>query len=269
MIYQLPKSKYETVKKIFKDWEYNVRVTSVIEKNTKGNIWVDNVKNPSTVLVWSYFDMFTLGGCETNEEFNSELEDFIIKKINPQAQAVNLNFFAVQLYPREPWEDMITDLFKRPLAINYEYQFEFNYEKYKKSSKLLRHGFSLFNVNHLLNSNERLKNKIEETWVSLDKFAEKGFGYCIVHRDEIISTCTSRHVGGNQHNISIITKKEYRGKGFATAAAKAFISHCLAHQGTPVWKADESNTASLRLAKTLGFEKRDKYPDYYFSWREG
>lgn len=40
MIYELPVSAYERVTPVFKEGD-NVRVMSVIEKNTKGKIWVD------------------------------------------------------------------------------------------------------------------------------------------------------------------------------------------------------------------------------------
>jgi hypothetical protein len=266
MIYELPASAYETVKPVFKDGD-NVRVMSVIERNTKGKIWVDTIKNPSTVLVWSYYDMFTLGGCETNEGFNSALEGFVTEKIRPYAEAVGLDYFAVQLYPGGLWEDVIYDIFERPLAINYEYHFAFNYEDYTSLKVVIPQKGSLVYAGTLF-TNELLKNEVKETW-TFNKFAEKGLGVCLVHENEIVSSCLSRHVGGNQHNISINTyKKEDRCKGFATKTAKAFIDVCLSHQKVPVWKADESNTASQNLAEKLGFEKRDKYQDYYFLWEE-
>lgn len=270
MIYELPKPQYDKIKGIFKDWKYNVRVISVIEGNTKGKIWVDNVEHPSTALVWSHFDMFTLGGCAT-KEFTNALEHYVTAHIKPEADAIGLNFFAVQLYPRETWEKEIRTLFKHPLKMNIEYQFTFNHDKYLKYLEItIPSGFSLVQIDEqLLECNEHLRNEIEETWISIDKFMEKGIGYCLLNEDEVICGCISRHVGGKEHNIKITTYKENnRRKGFATVTAKAFIDQCLLTGVAPVWKADEHNTASLRVAEKLGFEKREGYPDYYFIFSE-
>lgn len=268
MIYRLPESNYERVRGIFEDWQYNVRVISVIEQNTKGIIWVDSTENPRTAFVWSYYDMFTLGGCARNEGFNSELESHVDKHIIPKAKTIGLNFIAVQPYPLKEWEHIIHDLFKmRSLNTNYEYQFTFNREGYLNSPALeVPSGMSLLRIDEsLLECSNTLRSKIRETWASVEKFLEKGIGFCLVCADEIICSCISRHVGGREHNIAITTyQQRYRNKGFATLTARAFIDCCLSSDGIPVWKADEHNSPSVRVAEKVHFEKIEGYPDYYF-----
>ncbi|MGC1121150.1 MAG: GNAT family N-acetyltransferase [Candidatus Methanofastidiosia archaeon] len=268
MLYTLPESAYSKVKGIFSDWESNTRVMSVIEKNTKGKIWVDNIRNPSTALVWSYSDMFSLGGYAKNEQFNSALEQHVIENILPETQSIGLTYFAVQLYPVDAWKKTIGTLFSRPLRVNYEYHFTFNDDTYQESPRLDTPSNSvLVQVDTKFLEKEcaePLKTEIKETWDSVNAFVRKGMGVCLLLDDEIVCRCTSRHVAGNCHNISIATTEKHRGKGFATLTAQAFVDICLSHDLIPVWMADEDNAASIRVAEKLGFEKAGKYPDYYF-----
>ncbi|MGD2248851.1 MAG: GNAT family N-acetyltransferase [Candidatus Methanofastidiosia archaeon] len=268
MLYTLPESAYDKVRKMFNDKKFNIRVMSVIERNTKGRIWVDNIKNPSSALVWSYFDIFSLGGNEKNEQFNYALEQFILENIVPEAQSIGLHYFAVQLHPVDTWEKIIREIFARPLEINYEYCFAFNYGLYQKFSRVNTpsHGVLVQVDADFLEKGvtNPLRTEITETWDSLDAFMQKGVGVCLVLHDEIVCRCISRHVAGNHHNMSIFTAKEHRKRGFATLTAQTFIDICLSRGLIPVWMADEDNTASIRIAEKLGFEKTGKYPDYYF-----
>jgi GNAT superfamily N-acetyltransferase len=268
MIYALPESAYSKVREIFSDWDSNIRAMSVIEKNTKGKIWVDNIRNPSTALVWSYFDMFSLIGSAKNDEFNSALEQHVIENILPEARSIGLTFFAVQVYPVDAWENTIGTLFSRPLRVNYEYHFTFNYDLFQESPRLDIPSNSVLkqaDTNFLQKEcAEPVRTEIRETWDSVNAFLKKGRGVYLVLDDKIVCRCTSRHVAGNCHNILIATTEEHRGKGFATLTAQAFVDTCLSDNVTPVWMADESNAASIRVAEKVGFEKTGKYPDYYF-----
>jgi GNAT superfamily N-acetyltransferase len=268
MLYTLPKSAYDKVKGIFRNGESNIRVMSVIEKNTKGKIWVDNIRNPSTALVWSYLDMFSLGGSAKNEQFNSALEQHVIENILPEAQSIGLTYFATQVYPLDAWKKTIQTLFSRPLRINYEYHLAFNhtlYQEYPRSDAPSNSVLVQVDTKFLEKEcAEPLKTVIRETWDSVNAFVRKGIGVCLLLDDVIVCRCTSRHVAGNCHNISIATTEEHRGKGFATLTAQTFVDICLSHDLTPVWMADEDNAASIRVAEKLGFEKTGKYPDYYF-----
>jgi RimJ/RimL family protein N-acetyltransferase len=74
-------------------------------------------------------------------------------------------------------------------------------------------------------------------------------------------------VNRGRHELSVDTYDlQQRGRGFATLTAKACIDQCLAQGLTPVWTADESNAASLALARKLGFEKVGEYPDWNFAF---
>jgi RimJ/RimL family protein N-acetyltransferase len=73
-----------------------------------------------------------------------------------------------------------------------------------------------------------------------------------------VSFCYAASVTETLWDISIDTLDEYRGQGHA-ALAVAFMVRRMARQGKrPVWGAEESNTASMALARKLGFEPVDR-----------
>jgi RimJ/RimL family protein N-acetyltransferase len=55
--------------------------------------------------------------------------------------------------------------------------------------------------------------------------------------------------------IGINTLKEYRGRGYARAACVSLTKELLSRNICPVWSTGEKNTASDRLARSVGFEK--------------
>jgi len=55
-------------------------------------------------------------------------------------------------------------------------------------------------------------------------------------------------------DVSVDTLPEFRGRGMAGRAARAMIRHMRGSGKAPVWGAVETNTASLSVARQLGFE---------------
>lgn len=54
-------------------------------------------------------------------------------------------------------------------------------------------------------------------------------------------------------DIGVSTVEQWRGKGFATAAASLVAQEIQAKGKVPAWSCGEDNTASLRVAQKLGF----------------
>lgn len=83
--------------------------------------------------------------------------------------------------------------------------------------------------------------------------------------DRPVSFCYSGWETERHWDVSIDTLESYRMRGLATAATTCLIHHFAAQGKTAVWGAAESNPASARLARRLGFTAVDRlvvlYPD--------
>lgn len=69
-----------------------------------------------------------------------------------------------------------------------------------------------------------------------------------------VSFCSGYPETETRYDLAIDTLEGYRRRGLARATAAFLIRHMATRGKQPVWGALESNTASIRLAESIGFE---------------
>ena len=111
-------------------------------------------------------------------------------------------------------------------------------------------------------SEEFNANYYAEYWGSVEQFLAAGSGFCMVDNGQVICEATAIFQSATVSEIDIFTAEAYRGEGLAKQLAMAFIDHCLEQQRTPHWDCDSDNTASMNLAKKLGFQQPRQYNVY-------
>jgi len=90
-------------------------------------------------------------------------------------------------------------------------------------------------------------------WGSTRNLLEEGIIACGIVGGQVVATalvsgCSARYV-----DIGVYTHPAYRGQGMATAAASLVAEQVQGAGRVPVWSAGAHNTASLRVARKLGF----------------
>jgi len=75
---------------------------------------------------------------------------------------------------------------------------------------------------------------------------------------QIVSVCYTGWQTESFCDLAIFTEMEHRGRGYARAAAYHLIRHVRAAGKIACWFTDESNVASLNIARTLGFRFSDR-----------
>lgn len=86
---------------------------------------------------------------------------------------------------------------------------------------------------------------------SEEKFLEYGMGYVIYKGNELVSGCSAYGFSAGMMEITVATKKEYRRRGLALAAASKFILDCMEKGLYPNW--DAASLISVSLAEKLGY----------------
>ncbi|MEF7493020.1 GNAT family N-acetyltransferase [Lysinibacillus sphaericus] len=102
----------------------------------------------------------------------------------------------------------------------------------------------------------------DEYWDSTANFLTNGFGFCLLHKEQIISEAVSIFTSNEYAEIDIMTDSNFRGQGLASLMATTFINHCLANELKPCWDCDVTNKASIYLGTKLGFTDPLKYAIY-------
>lgn len=270
MICELDRVHYGKVEPLFDGWAFDLRIHSLMGGYSRGKVYVDNPERPATAIV-GIKDLFYLAGDATNRAFGEALDEWIDETAVPLARKVGVGYFAVRVCPHEQWAAKIRELLQhRELQINREWKFAFSAQRYRRQrgAGALAPGFTLQRVDSELLDDpacEAMSKAVEWFCDSVDRFLQRGLGYCVRHGQRLVSSCLSEYVHDTTHEIAINTYEPgYRRQGFATSAAYAYLEHCIASGRSPVWSADEANAASIAMAAKLGFQKVGEYPDFYF-----
>lgn len=97
-------------------------------------------------------------------------------------------------------------------------------------------------------------------WRSPDEFIDRALGVVVRLRGSIASLCYAAGLGDDRAEIDVATLDECRGQGLALLACWSFIGRCVDAGLEPSWDCFADNEPSVRLADTLGFVERTRYP---------
>jgi RimJ/RimL family protein N-acetyltransferase len=98
-----------------------------------------------------------------------------------------------------------------------------------------------------------------------DNFLAQDIGLCILQGEEIIVEAYASALGNQLAEIGAITRPAYRGQGYAPIACAFLIQACYQQGYQAYWSCDADHTASIRVARKLGFRQERPYTIYEFS----
>jgi len=281
----LDKRDYCKVKPLVTEIPINTLFAQVVlENKVQGKVYVDNPQNPSACLIFHPYGMLLLCGKTDNTDFNLKIQEFMLNTHYP-------NNLWLQVYPGEwsiqiqswlgtrlkkyPWvpdasqsgfsqaEEEFKLLNRHSVVECTRFNFTFNRNKYQAlPPQPVPAEFKIVRVD------KELFHKIPGTvvprsfWDSNEDFVQSGVGFCLIRDQKPISTCSTAFVIGKHFEIGIETDTAYRGRGYASLAARAFIDYCLINGLEPVWACRKENLGSYKLAQHLGFEVKCELPYY-------
>ncbi|MEO8286124.1 MAG: GNAT family N-acetyltransferase [Chloroflexota bacterium] len=245
----------------------DVVARAVIAGNSPGHVWVDDPTAPTSAFIIDKGSCYYLAGAANNGTFNAALTRMIKEELAPQARAAASHGF--KLYYSSPlWEDKITQIFssaelrrrERSMFEIYPARVEAAAmdQRLPSGAGVRRIDASLLSRADLANM-DRLLDEIHTTWASSADFVAKGFGYCVLLESSVACWCTGEYPVDGRIGIGIETVEEYRQRGYARAAATAFVLHSAANGATAIWDAWSSNIPSIVLAERLGFQRVADY----------
>lgn len=217
---------------------------SVVQGYQAGDVFVNSISDPKTVLFWHYSGFAFISG-EYDESFLNSVYGIIIEK--EQANPRRFILFA---------DERTRSFFgnKENIDIELRYFFELadggcNYDiDLPPNCALKPIGRELL---------PKLNGRITPyfSWADAEDFLKKGMGYCIVCNGKPAAWAFSAAVSDNEIDIGVETQADFQHQGFAAMASKAMIKHILEQGKAPVWACHYKNTASEKLAYKLGFIK--------------
>jgi len=260
MIHRLRENEYESARPVIEGVEHALAAQAVIEGTCPGSVYVDDVAAPETVFA-STPEGHYLVGYEHNEAFNRALQELIAETILPQGNEAGWWYFLLHYFPNS-WEEKLDVMFEERRVVK-DYQEFYRFREQRVDWKdgvpagfcMRRVDGDLLGRSDLRNIN-RVKGWAEGNFGSIEKFLKRGFGFCLLHGDDIVSWCIADCVSGSRCEIGIHTDERYRRRGFATLTVAAAVDYCLANGLTHIgWHCWSSNFLSAATARKVGFEK--------------
>jgi hypothetical protein len=277
-MFKLRSNEFDKLKTLLRslDLERHPVINGVVDGNNLGCIYVNNIESPTAALIWAMNEMFYLVGDSEDEQFNLNLESFILNDIKPKALAIGDLDFNLELYPLLKWEKTVTKYFEVSFYQGQRVPFHFNKESFLKYFHqlplLISDGYELHRIDQRivnLDKDKTIQNEILKFWASLEKFFQTGLGYCVLKDNVVIGTCISVFVSDKEYEIGINTYgTEHRGKGLASIMARAFIGECLESGVNPHWSTEDFRGDSISIAKKMGFKELPKYKVFYIPFEK-
>lgn len=273
MLYELNTNDYHLLRSLSNQRE-NAIFISVIENNTPGFIYVDNLAEPNIALIWAEgIDGFYLIGKKNCVVDIDEFNYFIDHSIKSRLLRKNINYIEINS-DNDQLDLLIEDAFSyRKLNKDYQLVYthestligdssEFNFNKEHKVNSLAN---VIFGYNNITNIDFAI-NRVKKFWGTLDAYKTNGIGYCAVRNNKVIGICFSGFVAGKSHSIEIEVLSGYRKLCIGKKLTLSFIQEAKSKNLLPYWDCMQDNMASIALAESTGFTKKYEYPLYWFSF---
>jgi len=275
VIYELDKSKYEKVRPLFNQLDYNLIISAVIERTSPGRIYVDDEVTPETAFLCSV-EGYYLAGHVDNDSFNKALNRLILEKffagdtVRKDETDISIGF-----HP-DSWKDKMEVIFRprTPLKASRRH-YVCRELKAVDWRNRVPEGFSIQPADKKLLETrglvipDHVTNWMKTNWGSIRDFLQGGFGFCMLHGKKVVSWSIADCVSGDACEIGIHTHPDHRRHGLATLTAATTVDYCLSSGFTSVgWHCDEYNLGSIGVAEKVGFELERKYIQYFCMYNE-
>ncbi len=266
----LPREQHWKAEKPLEAVPFNTLFASTVVDNVlTGQIYVDNVQNPSVFLVAHPYGMSLLFGRTGDAGFNSSLREYMA-----DAKGIRKAMEWLQVHPAE-WKPVLGELLGSDLVrkecpaempsaapddpgkvIEYtRVNFLFNKDRYIAFA-----GRYSAPPEIIVKTDAKLFHDIQgqvipkHFWKDVDHFLGEGVGFTLMAEGRAASTAFCAFAKDNMLEIGIETPPEFRGKGYAVHACKALIDYCMENGYEPIWSCRLENAVSFNLAQKLGFE---------------
>ncbi len=270
MLTEMAAGAFERVRPLLEGQEHHLSLSAVVEGKCPGRFWADDMKDPRVALALTPEGYYLIGARPVGERADA-VKGIILNTMMPEARERGWGSWGVN-YPDQGWEELLGDIFADLLPL-WDYQRYFVLRELRLDWREgLPDGFSMERATCELLGRSDLRNVdhcrswAEGSFGSVEQFDRNGFGFCLVHGEEIASWCMADCVVGKRAEIGVQTDESHRRRGFAKRVVSAAVQHCLAGGITGIgWHCGSANLGSAATATAVGFEEVRQHP-YVNAW---
>ncbi|ROR27151.1 GNAT acetyltransferase-like protein [Mobilisporobacter senegalensis] len=250
----------------------NPSFLGIVSGECKGDLWVDDIKNPSLALVYSYaVGGYAILGNPQEEAICNNFYHFLIHDLFPELRKKDEDYFEFSAESIQMEKIMLNVFSDKRIKNEDEYFFIKNtrVEAYIHTSneyKIIKVNENFIQLLELgaYENKDLLDKRLLESWGSYHNFLNKSIAFAALYQNKIVAIIIGTARFNNIIPIDIETEENHRKKGLATALAQYFVNECINNHLVPQWNCVESNIPSKKTAQKAGFTLLKKKPYYWF-----
>ena len=216
---------------------------SIAEGRQSGDIFVDNLENPNSVLFWHYCGLAYISG-RTSESLLEEITADICTGSSRRLLFITDDAPAINWLLQNHYE----------ISRRIEYSYGGDSSAVTEQTDIDIRKIDENNL-HLING------RIIPSFSWEDKlFLKNGFGFAAFDNDKYCGVAFSSAISSAEVDIGVDVIASYRCHGIATALVHKMCDEIISQGKKPVWAHAEKNTASMHTAIKCGFiQKKTNY----------
>jgi GNAT superfamily N-acetyltransferase len=260
LLHQLQPNDTVALRPLFDVPQLSFMVDAMQAGNSPAAIWVDDANQPRSAFIWDTTHSLYLGGDAGNTAFLNGLRTLLSETILPDGRTRRLGIFKIYT-ANDAWAALVPDLFQATDLMTRERTLlRLDSSAVGSPTENNLPGFRVERITPDLLQNrpnaDRVLEEIESCWTALDRFWERGFGFCaLAENGDIAGWCTAEYVSGKVCGVGIETVEDYQGRGVGTLVARAFARHCVTGGWTAHWDSWTGNIPSVTVGQKAGFQK--------------
>lgn len=247
----------------------------VLSGNNIGEVWVNDMSNPTFVLVWSeYLGGFQFMGTSYDDINVLGFRSFIDNSIHTFLKDKEISFFEFSCDSEEMLPFVLKLLSHYEVKREWQYVYRLDHEALYNEDIPFPNGFEYLEINADFLSNtiknyinyEKIQSEIYTSWYSIDAFLQFGKGFIAIKNNEICSFALTHFRYKDSYSIGIETYDPYKKKGLSSSLVKLLINRIVEQSGNVWWDCMESNIASQKTALKSGLVYDHKYECCWFNF---
>jgi len=256
-VIEIDKGARTRLAELFRAYTWNYLVDAILE-GTTGRVIADDAGEPHVaVLEIPSLKLSIVGGDAAYPSARQYIERI------PKNTALFLGAAG--------WEELVHSIHGGKLITMPRYAFTseaLDIEHLRGLASRVPHGYRLAQMDLALARRlDAEKSRFSEDHMvnfdSPEDFIARGFGFCLLHGDEMASVATTFAICSKGIEIQINTRKEHQRQGLAMVVAADLILHSLEQGLDPNW--DAANESSVGLATKLGYTPQGTYPMLFYT----
>lgn len=249
----------------------------VVVGNNAGRVWVDNLENPASAIVWSDgLQCFQFMGSKTNQVFYKKLNTFIENTIISFLKEKKLDFFEFSADLEELYPLIYNALSGREIKENWQHVYKSNANPLGNNKVTIPKPYCLHQIDRsflssisnekMVSNPEFLINYIEQFWGSVENFLNLGYCYGAINEGKIVSFGITSFLYDKTFSIGVETLEQHRRKGLASTLVNILLIELYSKGYNVWWDCMDSNIASQKTAQSTGLILDHKYKVCWFNF---